>query len=857
MRLYFNQDLLFKEIETSKIPIYRQRIVDLCLAIDKAKSLTQEIKDQFKFKKMSGTDKIFKFYLNNQDGARCLVMYEPKDSQIFESDEEPGLILLMAVPHDLQGSYARKIENKLLDSFERFLINEDDVTGDESILEKRLGREYLKQIPIHHESVSVDKLLEEIANTSHKAIYKLSDNQVASLHRKGPIFLMGSAGSGKTLVEICKALKNAHAPIQQAYFTYTPLLKETAEKLYSKYRNIKGVVGKTEFHIIRNYYLDVLGIPETKYFSFDHFLHWFKTKKQNPNKNYKFIWQTDPIDIWTEIRGILKGFLGHSHYRIQTFTNRNFLTSEDIEVLKSYQIIETKPNDVNSIFILDGHQLYDYIQQNHKFSLQNHLFNQDLEEALLDEASYVEKMKTHYSRFDRTERDILYKFVKNEYQDYLQQNGKFDDNDLARLLIKRIISTPDFNRFDKVLVDEVQDLTELQISSLIHLCNHPEGLFLAGDVSQVINPTFFHQGRLGFILKTHFDTPTLETLTLNENYRNSENIVKVLDELLSVRRRTIGKYAYDIEEVSSTIEKKEGLPILLNIDDSEMTKILDNWIDIPTVAIVVSSADVKNKMIKKLNADASKPTNIYSVQEIKGQEFDKVISYNMVSHYHEFWEAIASDQVKKGTDEALQYRFYFNTLYVAITRGRTNLYLYEEKLNLPILRELSPYFEEVRENALEITNVSSIDTQENRLKQAESYFQNQDYERAYRMYMKANNKKMARISTGFHLLNGMSLESIEQGFILLFNTPEYDVAIFRKTNDPNLWLFRALIGHRQKIISDNEIIELLEGKDVIGKIKQLGPNKHYTSKITTQTLALISYTRRLKIKAKIERILQN
>jgi hypothetical protein len=123
--------------------------------------------------------------------------------------------------------------------------------------------------------------------------------------------------------------------------------------------------------------------------------------------------------------------------------------------------------------------------------------------------------------------------------------------------------------------------------------------------------------------------------------------------------------------------------------------------------------------------------------------------------------------------------------------------------------------------------------------------------------MKANNKKMARISTGFHLLNGMSLENIEQGFILLFNTPEYDVAIFRKTNDPNLWLFRALIGHRQKIISDNEIIELLEGKDVIGKIKQLGPNKHYTSKITTQTLALISYTRRLKIKAKIERILQN
>jgi superfamily I DNA/RNA helicase len=857
MRLYYNPDLIFKDIETSKIPIYRQRIVDLCIAIDKAKTLTQEIKDQFKFKKMRGTEKIFKFYLNNQDASRFLVMYEPKDSQVFESEEEPGLILLKAVPHHLQGEFARRIEGKILDSFERFLINEEDVEGDEKLIEKKLGREYLKEIPIHHEMISTETLLEEIANTSNKAIYKLSENQYASLNAKGTIFLMGSAGSGKTLVEICKALKNAHSPIKQAYFTFTPLLKETAEKLYKRYQNIKGLVGKTEFHILKNYFLDILEIPETKYFSFDNFIEWFKIKKQNPNKNYKFIWQTDPIDIWTEIRGILKGFLGLSNFRIQEFTNRGYLSVEEIGLLQGNGIIDISKDNSNKIIILDGYQLNEFIGLHNKFSLKNHLTIQDLDEELLDENSYVNKMKSHYSRFDRSEREILYRFVKNEYSSYLKTNAKFDDNDLARLLIKRTISSKNELKFDKVLVDEVQDLTEIQISALIHLCESSEGLFLAGDVSQVINPTFFHQGRLGFIFKTHFGYPHLETLTLNENYRNSENIVKVLDELLRIRRSTIGKYAYDIEEVSTAIERKDGLPILLNVDQVEIIKILDSWLGVPNVAIVVSSQAVKKDLIKQTDADASDAINIYTVQEIKGQEFDKVISYNMVSFYQEYWEAISNNLVKRGTDEALQYRFYFNTLYVALTRGRTNLYLYEEKQNLSIIDQLSPLFEEVKENALEITNVSSLDTQENRLKQADSFFQSQDYERAYRMYVRANNKKMAKISTGFHLLNNSNLEKVEEGFILLFGYKEYDEMIYRKTTDPELWLFRALIGKRQEYQTNDELKKLLEGKNIIEKLKKLGKNKHFKSNITGESIVLMGHIQNLLIKSKIEGIINN
>jgi hypothetical protein len=855
MRLYYNPDLLFKEIEPSKIPHYRQRIAELCLAIDQAKSLTPNIIHQFKFKKMKGTEKIFKFYLSNQDAARCLVMYEPKDSQIFESEEEPGLILLMAVPHDSQGVYGRKIENKQLDSFERFIILNEDVEGDETIVEKRLGREYLKEIPIHHDTISVDKLLLEIANTSHKAIYKLSENQVASLYAEGPIFLMGSAGSGKTLVEICRALKNAHAPIHQAYFTYTPLLKDTAEKLYNKYRNMKGLIGQTDFFIMRQYFMDTLLIPETKYFGFDHFLSWINLKRKNPNPNYKIILAMDPIDLWTEIRGIIKGFVGHSRIRIQTFTNQNFLSNEELNSLSASGIITINPNNSLQIFINNGHEFYQYLESSGNVALKNALYEQDLLEPILDEFAYVEKMKTHYSRFNSQERLIFYRFVKHEYMEHLKTEQKFDDNDLARLLILHLFKSPSFTKFEKVLVDEVQDLTELQISALIYLCKHPEGLFLAGDVSQVINPTFFHQGRLGFILNTIFGNLDLTTLILNENYRNSENIVKVLDELLRIRRRTIGKYSYDIEEVSTSIEKKEGLPSLLNIDDKEIIEIIDNWIDVPTVAIIVSSMTIKHALMQKLSIDANKVTNIYTVQEIKGQEFDKIIAYNIMSEYHEFWTTIANQLVKKGTDEALQYRFYFNTLYVAITRGRTNLYVYEDKKNLPILQELSVHFEEIEENAVDITDVSAYDTTENQLKQAWDYFQNQEYQRAYQMFHKANDKKMKRISTGFYLLNTGKMSFIEEGLMLLFNHPEYDEEVYRKTSDPELWLFRALIGKRQKKLSDNDLIDMLKQKNLIKKLTTLSQSKHYPTRLTTAALNLISDLNTYQTANNIERIL--
>jgi hypothetical protein len=463
----------------------------------------------------------------------------------------------------------------------------------------------------------------------HKAIYKLSENQLQSINTYGPVFLMGSAGSGKTLVEISKALKNAHSPLKQAYFTYTKMLKDSADALYNQYSKHSGIVGKTEFFIVKNYMLDQLGISESQYMNLDRFLKWMNNRIYS--SKYKLIHKIDQIDLWTEIRGLIKGYTGHDKYRILEFSNHdNYLSTEDIELLLDEGYIVRISGSQSKYYISNSLELSRYnLSNNHKFH--EFLINTDISEPLLDRYSYINRMKGKYTRFNEEERTIIYDFVEEEYQSYLTKNNLYDDNDLARLLLKKIYEGKHNDKFDFLFMDEIQDLTEIQIFSLVKLVKDSSQVFMSGDVSQVINPTFFHDGRMGVIFKHHFNQTLNDSVTLRENYRNSENIVNVLDELLAIRRKTIGRYSYDIEEEVTDLEKREGLPIIVKVTKDDFYEIMSQWIGVPGVAIIVSNDETKRNIKKELNIKTE--TNLYTVQEIKGQEFDKIIAYNIVSDY--------------------------------------------------------------------------------------------------------------------------------------------------------------------------------------------------------------------------------
>ena len=75
--------------------------------------------------------------------------------------------------------------------------------------------------------------------------------------------------------------------------------------------------------------------------------------------------------------------------------------------------------------------------------------------------------------------------------------------------------------------------------------------------------------------------------------------------------------------------------------------------------------------------DGDDNRNIYTVPEIKGLEKRYIFCCNIVSRYHNAWRDIFSNvDIRKN----IKYRYYFNTLYVAVTRAQTYLCFYEDQL---------------------------------------------------------------------------------------------------------------------------------------------------------------------------------
>lgn len=853
MRLYYNPELLFRGIKEDRQKVYFERILDLAKTINNEEKLTQNIIDQFKIKKMKGTETIFKFYLNNQDGARCLFKYEERDNQVFQN--EPGIILLRATSHDTQGEVGKLFDQKYI-TYEQFLLDEKDDTnliGSDDAFDNFYGKQYLKTYIVQNDMDSAD-LITKMLSHDHKAIYKLSDNQALSLSSKGPVFLMGSAGSGKTLVEVCKAIKNAHRDVNQAYFTYTKVLKESAETVYNSYKTMKGIIGKTSFNIIRTFFIDTLHLTESNYFGLSQFIQWFKSLKFNAK--YKFVYKLDPIDLWTEIRGLIKGYIGNDAYRILEFTNSSeFIQKQEIEELLNQKLIE-RINNSNSKFVITNSSKLGELKDKY-IKLHKHLVSQDIHSALLDEYSYVKKMNKKYSRFNEEERANIYSFVKEVYQKQLDMNNQFDDNDLSRMLLEKVYSSEYDKRYDYLFIDEVQDLTEMQIFTLAKLVSNPENLFMSGDVSQIINPTFFHEGRLGSIFKHHFNGSIINTdVVLNENYRNSENIVNIIQELLKIRRRKIGKYSYDIEEEATELEKREGLPIYVKSEHEDFLDIIKMWIGIPNVAVIVSNEESKKKLLKDL--DVKNAINIYTVQEIKGLEFDKIISYNIASDFKDEWSKIMMNEIDKGSDEALQYRIYFNILYVAVTRGRINLFVYEENPDLEVFKELKYLFEEISNNLDDIMNITEYDTEENHLRQANEYFKNGDYERAHRTFTKINNIAMMTISSGFQLINDLNHKNKAKGYMRLYGEKKYEEDVYRYIDSEKHPLYKILYGYRLNKLSLEEINLLVGDKEIVKDLlkdqfeEPVWNKKH--KNIFKDTLNIMGKLYKYRVEKQIERI---
>lgn len=157
---------------------------------------------------------------------------------------------------------------------------------------------------------------------------------------------------------------------------------------------------------------------------------------------------------------------------------------------------------------------------------------------------------------------------------YLYQQKKcfaLDYNDLIKFTLYLFEVSPQIRRkwqqrLEYIMIDEFQDIDNLQYKLMEVLCDYHGNLFVVGDPDQTIYT--WRGARVGYLLD--FDTvfPHVKTIMMNQNYRSTPQILRVVNSLISANVERIPK---DLEPVLA-----DGEPVVCHYADT--TEAEAQWI---------------------------------------------------------------------------------------------------------------------------------------------------------------------------------------------------------------------------------------------------------------------------------------
>ena len=302
--------------------------------------------------------------------------------------------------------------------------------------------------------------------------------------------------------------------------------------------------------------------------------------------------------------------------------------------------------------------------------------------AYLSKEEYLE-LGIKQSIFSPQEREQVYGLF-TKYLEFMQEQGYYDANILSHQYLSLVEP-----RYDFVVVDEVQDLTNIQLQLILKSLNDPRQFILCGDSNQIVHPNFFSWAKLKsfFYRQEGHEAPAELIRILHTNYRNSPEVTEVANRILKLKNARFGSIDRESNYLVRSNAHNQGTVLLLN-DTEAITRELNQKTRQSTrFAVIVMHPD------QKPAAKASFQTPlVFSIQEAKGLEYDNIILYNFTSNdeerFREITKGVEHDDLtgdelsyaraRDKSDKSLEiYKFYINALYVAVTRAVNNIYLVE------------------------------------------------------------------------------------------------------------------------------------------------------------------------------------
>lgn len=295
------------------------------------------------------------------------------------------------------------------------------------------------------------------------------------------------------------------------------------------------------------------------------------------------------------------------------------------------------------------------------------------------------------SIFPQQERGVIHELF-TKYLDWLKKDKYFDGNIRSFQLLGQIVP-----RYDYVVVDEVQDITNIQLYALLKSLNDPENFLLCGDANQIVHPNFFSWAQVKTLFY-HQELSSEIIRVLATNYRNTPEVTAIANRLLRIKNVRFG-----------SIDKESTYLVQTNSAHRGVVEFLPNNPKVNADLNSKTRQSTKFAVLVLRDEDKAGARNyfqtplLFSIHEAKGLEYESIILFNMVSSQDKTFREIAEgvneadlltedihfSRAKDKTDRSLdEYKFYINALYVGMTRAIRNLFFIESNGKHQLLRLL-------------------------------------------------------------------------------------------------------------------------------------------------------------------------
>lgn len=344
---------------------------------------------------------------------------------------------------------------------------------------------------------------------------------------------------------------------------------------------------------------------------------------------------------------------------------------------------------------------------------------------ILSLKDYINYNKSHYT--DK-EKNIVYK-IFIEYEGWLKRNNYYDTNDLARLALQNPNSD---GVFEYIILDEVQEITHIQSMLINKLIGNINNIMLLGDLNQNIN---IEKLDLKFIKESIFKKGSyLKEQFINKNYRNVSETVNWLNKLIEIKNSAFSSMGKMFEEPETSVRNGDKPRIIYNLEnESDFFRKIDN--DTDSIVIVCEEED---KEILKLKGYPM--GRIFSIEEVRGLEYNNIYCYNLMYKFREIWEQVL---MKKSKSEEI-YKVYFNMLYIAATRSKKTI-CFIEKDSTKIAERLDGLWNKIYHDASLLNEIREVEDINKWIKEARALEKSEKYYQASKAYKKANMLKEAEL----------------------------------------------------------------------------------------------------------------